>query len=354
MKAELNTYDMNRVNLWDQVPLDTPFQLCIEPTFICNFRCNYCMHALDRKTLESRGFRFAPMEWRDFEAILEQLQEFPHNIKKVCFTGFGEPLLDKRLPKMIQMVMATGKVDKTLVITNGSLLTKELSDKLIQSGLSELKISLQGMTAEKYRQVCGVQIDFEQFLENIRYFSLHRKQCILRLKVADVSLGPGEEQEFYNTFGDLCDFIAIEHIYPQFRGVDTKIVDGTDKNRFGFPFATKHVCSTLFFKLNVLQRGQITFGYPDGVTYDGFTVQNTTLLKAWNSPERKRLLLDNLRHDFSTRKCCESCLRWAYSVTPNDDIDGHEVEILERLNLSEYKVPHHILKEETIICYDGA
>nr|WP_325239206.1 radical SAM protein [uncultured Oscillibacter sp.] len=354
MKAKLNTFDMNRINLWEQVPLDTPFQLCIEPTFICNFRCDYCMHALDKETLESRGFRFAPMAWSDFEAIVEQLQEFPHNIKKVCFTGFGEPLLDDRLPKMIQMVMETGKVDKTLVITNGSLLTNELSDRLIESGLSELKISLQGMKAEKYRQVCGVKIDFDKFLENIRYFSSHRKQCVLRLKIADVALEEGEEREFYNLFGDLCDFVAIEHIYPQFRGVNAKVIDGTDKNRFGFPFTTKQVCSTLFFKLNILQRGQITFGYPDGVTYDGFTVRDMTLLQAWNSPERKRLLLDNLRHDFSMRKCCETCLRWAYSVTPEDDIDGHEAEILERLDLTEYEVPYQMLKKENIICYDGA
>ena len=74
------------------------------------------------------AFVLRPWPGADFEAIVEQLQEFPHNIKKVCFTGFGEPLLDDRLPKMIQMVMETGKVDKTLVITNGSLLTNELSD----------------------------------------------------------------------------------------------------------------------------------------------------------------------------------------------------------------------------------
>lgn len=354
MKAQLNTYDMNRVNLWEYVPLDTPFQLDIENTFICNFRCNYCLHSLDRKTLESRDFHFEPMKWEHFEAILKQMQEFPHNIKKICFTGFGEPTLDERLPDMIRMAMETGKVDKTLVISNGSLLTPELSDRLLASGLSELKISLQGMSAEKYQEVCGALLDFDRYLENLRYFSAHRKQCALRVKIADVSLGPGEERRFYDTFGELCDYIAIEHIYPQFNGVDTNVMPDVETNRFGFRYVQKHVCSTLFFKLNVLQSGKITFGYPDGITYDDFFVDRMTLMEAWNSPERKRLLYDNLTGDRSTRECCKTCRRWSYSVVPRDDIDGHEQEVLSRLDPSEYNIPRENLRKETIICYDGA
>lgn len=354
MKAQFNTFDMQRVNLWEQVPLDTPFQLCIEPTFVCNFRCNYCMHALEKEILEARGFQFAPMEWSTFESIVRQLQEFPHRIKKVCFTGFGEPLLDQRLPEMIRLVMQSGKVDKTLVISNGSLLTPEVSDKLLQSGLSELKISIQGMNGARYRQVCGVSIDFEKFVENIRYFSEHRKDCLLRLKIADVSLEDEGEDQFYKVFGDLCDFIAIEHIYPQFRGVHTDTLPDLGKNRFGFQFESKKVCSTLFFKLNVLQNGRITFGYPDGITYEGFNVCNMTLLEAWNSPERKRLLYDNLTPDREKRTCCMSCRRWSYSVTPRDDLDGHEAEILERLDRSEYDISRSGLKREINLCYDGA
>lgn len=345
---------MKRVPLWENVPLDTPFQLCIEPTFICNFRCNYCMHALDRETLESRGFHFAPMSWETFEAILAQIKEFPSRIKKVCFTGFGEPTIDQRLPEMVQKVMETGKVDKTLIISNGSLLTPELSDKLISSGLSELKISLQGMSSDKYQKVCGVKLNFQEYLENICYFSEHRQNCILRLKIADVALEAGEEELFYNTFGDMCDFIAIEHIYPQFRGVNKGMLPNGGKNRFGFPYTNKKVCSTLFFKLNVLQSGVITFGFPDGITYDGFNVNNMTLLQAWNSPERKRLLYDNLTGDMSAHKYCESCMRWSNSVTPNDDLDGHEADILQMLDLSQYNISRELLKRETILCYDGA
>ena len=40
--------------------------------------------------------------------------------------------------------------DKVEIVTNGILLTKEMSDRLINSGLDRLRISLQGLDEEKY------------------------------------------------------------------------------------------------------------------------------------------------------------------------------------------------------------
>ena len=333
MKAQNNTYDMNRVRLRECVPLDTPFQFCIEPTFLCNFRCNYCMHAASKDELEKHGFSFSSMSWDMFELILNQLTEFPRKIKKVTFSGFGEPLLDKRLPEMIRRIKEEDITEKILVISNGVLLTSELWTELVSAGLSEIKISIQGMSADKYKKICEATINFEEFLKMLTYAYKHRGNCIVRIKIADAALDVGEDKLFYEKFGSICDYIAIEHIYEQFKFVDYegKLESGYKNNRFGYDFKPINVCSALFFKMNVLQDGRITFGYPDGVTFEGFSVGKKSLYDVWNSPERYVFLTDNLTGNYDNRKDCRSCTRWAYSVVPEDLLDGHEAEILTRM-----------------------
>lgn len=354
MKARQNTYDMNRVQLWEKVPLRTPYLLSIEPTFACNFHCGYCMHSASAAELErNRGYKSAPMDWETFVAAVEQAKDFPDKFKKVTFAGDGEPLLNPRLPEMIKYVIDSGICERTLVISNGALLTPELSDRLIESGLSEYKISLQGLNSETYKQVCGVELDFDRLYENIRYFSEHRGNAILRVKIADVSLAPGEEEKFYSMFGDLCDFIAIEHIYSQFHDVyyDENLMPSKGKNRFGFNFTHTDVCGEIFFKMSVLRDGMITFGCPDGVTYEGFNVNSMSLVDAWNSKEFRTLIYDHLTHHLERHPGCINCTRWDFSVTPEDMLDGHEEDILAKMDPAQWNFSGEVLRKENIQCY---
>lgn len=355
MKAKDKTFDTNRVNLWEQVPLETPFLLAIEPTFACNFRCGYCMHSAPPEELEkTRGYKSAPMEWETFLRTVEQAKKFPQKFKKVTFAGDGEPLLYPQLPEMIKYVNKNNICDKTLVISNGSLLTHKLSDKLIESGLSELKISLQGLDSAKYKEVCGANVDFDMLVENIRYFYEHRGNTKLRLKIADISLPQDSgEERFYDLFGNICDYIAIEHIYSQFYGVnfDEHLLPAQGKNRFGYDFVPTKICGEIFFKMSVLRDGSITFGCPDGVTYSGFNVYDTTLFEAWNSKELRTLQYDHIIGRLDSHVGCSKCTRWDFSVTPSDMLDGHEEEMLSRMKKEEWDFSNEDLLSENIQCY---
>ena len=354
MSKEFHTFDTDRVDLWEQVPLRTPFLLSIEPTFACNFRCGYCMHSATPEELKkNRGYLSAPMEWDTFLKTVEQAKAFPDKFKKVTFAGDGEPLLNPRLPEMIRYVREADICDKILVISNGSLLTPELSDKLIDSGLSELKISLQGMTSEKYQEISQVDLDFEKLYQNILYFSEHRKNVVLRVKVADVALDPGEEKLFHDRFESICDDIAIEHIYSQFHDVDfdSQLLPAQGKNRFGYNYEHTDVCGEIFFKISVLRDGMITFGCPDGVTYEGFNVHKMSLWDAWNSKELRTLLYDHLAHRLERHPECIKCTRWDFSVTPHDMLDGHEKEMLEKMPPEEWDFSAEQLRKENIQCY---
>lgn len=354
MKAKQNTFDMQREELWRRIPLKTPFLLGIEPTFACNFRCGYCMHSSAPAELErNRGYRSAPMEWDTFLLTVEQMKAFPDRFKKVTLAGDGEPLLNPRLPEMVDILRTSGTCEKILVITNGSLLTPSMGKDLVDAGLTELKISLQGLSSEKYKEIAGVSIDFDKFYENIRRFYEYRKQTVLKLKIADTALQDGDEAAFYKLFGDICDFIAVEHIYQEFFEVDYAgaVLPDAGKTRFGHGYAPTQVCGEIFFKINVLRSGEITFGCPDGVTYKGFNINGISLLDAWNSKEIRQLQYDHLIGRLENHPQCVGCTRWDYSVVPEDMIDGHQDDILGKMETDAYNTPGAGYRAEKISCY---
>lgn len=347
MKAVQHVYNLNRKELWKELPLRTPYHISIEATFRCNSRCNYCIHAMDANELERRGYKLQDMDWEVFEKIIASISEFEDNIQSVVFSGLGEPLVNKRLPEMVSQLKKTGKVESTLLITNGLLLTPETGQALIDAGLDICKISLQGMVAEKYKEICNVTMDWEEFYSNIVYFSEHKGQTVLKAKIGDTCLREGDDNLFYEKFGSICDYVDIEHIYPQFDGVDYSkaVYADAGKNRFGYEMKRLHVCSPLFFRLYVLQDGRVTFGYPDGVTYEGFNLHERSLREIWESDETKDMWVRALKHELPV---CQKCPRWAYSAHPLDIIDGHEGELLDKL-----QAPSGSVGKREVLCIES-
>jgi MoaA/NifB/PqqE/SkfB family radical SAM enzyme len=86
---------------------------------------------------------------------------------KVFFGGLGEPLSH---PAVVDMVARAKAIGSTVeLITNGTLLTKEMSEALVASGLDTLWISLDGARNESYS---GVRLgaNLSQVLENLDHF----------------------------------------------------------------------------------------------------------------------------------------------------------------------------------------
>lgn len=330
----MDLYDHNRIELYKEVPLSTPFAVNIEPTSFCNIRCNYCIHALSKKELEKENFELGNMSEDTFKLILEQLKEFPNKIKSITFGGIGEPLLYKKLPDMIKAVYESNLTNRINLITNGTLLNKELSLKLIEAGVSNIKISLQGMTGSDYKRICGVEIDCDQLIKNIDFLYQNRKDCSIGIKIADISLKENDEKLFYEIYGQMCDFINIEHIVPCFQEINYENIIEVGKHSSRYEIESKdiNVCPLLFYRLNVFHNGKVSLCTTLGLSSPSMNVHNTTLLKIWNSEERKQMIITNLLGKRKTMKECVNCnLIYDYAYT-EDNLDAYADEILKRIH----------------------
>jgi MoaA/NifB/PqqE/SkfB family radical SAM enzyme len=124
-------------------PVTRLAKVYIEPTNHCNLECRTCIrHSWDEPTGEMRG--------ETFDRIVGGLQAFSRP-PVVFFGGQGEPLAHPDIVDMIRRVKSLGCYVE--LITNGTLLDNSLSEKLIDSGLDLLWVSLDGATPESYRDV---------------------------------------------------------------------------------------------------------------------------------------------------------------------------------------------------------
>ena len=212
-----------RTKLAEVLPLRTPFMIEIYPMYACNFRCKYCMMSLDRKKRPFISDKIV-MDFDFYKKCIDDITAFPDKLKMLRFAGIGEPLLHKNIVGMVEYAASKNIADKIEIITNASLLTPKMSDLLISVGLSRLIVSLQGTTKEKYKEVSGIDIDFENFIENLRYFFENKgKNSQLYIKIVDEALDNKEDKErFYKLFGDICDTIGIEYVVPIQPGIEYK------------------------------------------------------------------------------------------------------------------------------------
>src|SRR5690242_7827651 len=142
----------------DDVPEQDPVCLYLETTNRCNLLCETCPRTFEE--LEPP----ADMSWELFTRIVDKAER----VSRVVLHGVGEPMLVKDLPRMIRYLKARGIY--TLFNTNGTLLAKNKRRELIETGLDELRVSLDAAEAESYRRVRGKPF-FDRIVKNVQAFT---------------------------------------------------------------------------------------------------------------------------------------------------------------------------------------
>ena len=116
------------------------------------------------------------------------------------------------------------------------------ADRLIDAGLDNLKVSLQGITSEKYQKICKTAVDFDRLKEQLFYFYEHRKQCSLHIKVIDIALDEGEEEQFYQMFDGHADSLFVEQCIGEYA-----LHPEESSNKFQFDTSHMQTCSLPFY-----------------------------------------------------------------------------------------------------------
>lgn len=138
-----------------------PVDIIVEVTAFCNLECIMCpQKSLNREKGE--------MSLDTFKKIVDEVAIENINAR-LWLAIMGEPLLLKdKLIEMIQYAKSKG-LNSIHLNTNATFLTNDMSDKLINSGVSEIIVGLDAFRKETY-DIIRCKGDFNKTVKNVEYF----------------------------------------------------------------------------------------------------------------------------------------------------------------------------------------
>ena len=182
---------------------EDPICLYLEVSNECNLACKTC------------PITFGKIE-EPAALTLEQVQRLVSQspkVKRVVLHGVGEPLLNRELPRIISWLKE--REIYVLFNSNGTLMNRRWQETLIESGLDEIRLSLDAATPETFARVRGRPL-FHRIVENIRgLVSLKAERGSMTPLVSLWLTGLRETLRELHDFIRLAQSLGIDRVYLQ-------------------------------------------------------------------------------------------------------------------------------------------
>lgn len=320
---------IKREALHKRLPLATPFSVHIFPTYKCNFKCSYCIHALSNEVLIDKGFSKDVMKFELYTKTIDDIGEYKDKLKALIFAGHGEPLMHPNIVDMVKYAKDKKITDRVEITTNGVLLNKKMSDGLIEAGVDRLKISIQGTTEKKYKDISKFKLDYEEFLKNLNYFHENKQHTEVYIKIIDIALDNKEDEiKFRNVFEKISTYVDIEYAIPFVNEIDHSVIkENFDKCKQGHSIHSE-VCSMPFYMQVVDPNGNILPCCSTDIPIILGNVKNISLKESWESNKTNNFLRTMLK-DKNLNSVCSTCSVPQYGLQPGDYLDDHKEELLK-------------------------
>jgi len=173
-------------------------------TLKCNQNCLYCPYR-NNKILE----RFD--NWENIKNAIDKLSV--EQIKGICFTGGGEPLVNKHASKAIEY--AKTKNISSALVTNGTLLTKDLMYTIL-SCCDWVRISVDAASSKTYNLLHNSsKSTFQELLVKIEEFVKLKNEIKSKTTIGIAFLTSSNNINEMTEFAYIANSIKVD--YFQFR-----------------------------------------------------------------------------------------------------------------------------------------
>jgi sulfatase maturation enzyme AslB (radical SAM superfamily) len=237
----------------------------IESTNLCNAKCVFCPR-------DEMHRRQGVMDMDLFTKIVDECAEL--GITHVRVHNYGEPFLDKQLVEKVRYAKQRG-IKEVGMISNGSLITEELAQGMIDAGLDAINISVDASGKEVFEHT-RLNLDYDTVIGNIRTLArlrnasgkTHPKLILSFVRQHDSA----DERAFIDEWRTVADKIHITDLHNWAGTLDAR----TDVH---FP------CYRLWLTFTVLWDGRVSLCCAD---FDGRNVLGDlpaqTIAQVWKSP----------------------------------------------------------------------
>ena len=266
-----------------------PNTVRIETTNACNAKCVICPHREMQRPV-------CQMDDALYEKIIDECSGY--NCGNVHLHNFGEPLLDKNLAKRVRYAKQKG-IKRVAIFSNGSLLTANKANELIDAGLDQIKVSFDGATSQEFEQI-RPPLKFDTVIKNIKELVRIRnvKKSSLKIKVACCSTS--DKNETIRSLEDCVDGFSFGKIH---NWTDTGM-DHAEKS------AIRKPCSRVWQTFTVLSNAKVALCCLD---YEGQVIlgdlKQASISEIWKNESYRKIRLLHKTAQQDQIIICKNCTK---------------------------------------------
>lgn len=322
-----------RNNLSDALPLAQPYVLLVDPSSLCNLRCRWCPSGYDALIAQT-GRAQQVMPFALFQKIVEQAAEFEAPFRVLRLYKEGEPLVNHQFEEMVRLAKQSGCFSRIDTTTNGLLLNPERNRRMIEAGIDQINISVNGVDEEQMYKHTGRQVDFQAYVRNIRDLCEHRGNCTIYIKSIQDVLTESERERFFHLFGEMADRVYLERLspaWPDFDVAQSGYSFGAIGN-YGQPLEQRKVCPYIFYIMVINSDGTVSTCVGDWKHHQIVgDIHTQSLKEIWQGEKQRHYQLAHLRGRKDNLELCRVCQVITHGCY--DNIDHAANEIAQKLAL---------------------
>ena len=309
--------------LWDKVEkeqlvTDFPLFLHLDMNQECNYKCPHCI--IGHKKEVDEYYEGDYLNFEDFKKIVDEGAD--HNCPSISPQGNNEPFLIKDLEDYISYAHKKGFID-IMLNNNGSAIPEKRAQKILDSGLTRMRFSLDAFTSETYKNVRVGSIALDRVKKNIEAFLNLKEKGNYKLPIVGVSFckvkqNEHELDEFINYWKPRVDIISVQKFVPP----------TTNKEKYKKYYASDqyHELPLDSFKcVQPFQRLMFRneYMYPCCVSFNNElklgSIKNQTIHSAWHSKKMNEIREIHKSGEYWKNKTCKDCVNLIYP--PKIDIN---------------------------------
>lgn len=281
-----------------------PVMVDIELTNYCNMKCLFCFNPAQSR---QKGHMSE-------EVLLRILNEITPGKIPIRFIRWGENLIHKNVLKWLGMCKKRGFL--THLTTNGSLLTKQMSEEIVDIELDSIKFSFQGADEETYAAMRNNDL-YKKVVGNLKtLFEVRGNKEKPHIQVSSTMTNESEEmiEDFKKYIGQYADFVAIGR--TNMSRVDYSLMNLNEQELKWLLEHKKNESLQKVYKECIEVYDKLSFNWDGTVSaccgdYDNILlvgdIKIQSLKEIWKGEQIEEIRKILLRHDHNKLNLCRHC-----------------------------------------------
>jgi pyruvate-formate lyase-activating enzyme len=296
-----------------------PSQVVADTTEVCNLACTHCSHPEFKKSEHYHARMLGPELNRK---MVDEIAADGRGITQyIRYSGNGEPLLNRHIYEMLAYATTHSGTTVTLT-TNGTLLDQGRAERLLETKVNLIDISLDAYQPETYARI-RVNGDLAITRENVRRILQLARTTAGGTKIVvsfiEQPENTAEIPEFEKYWkGEGAHQVVVRRLHTNACST-SRLVPLLAAARPATE--ARRPCLYPWERILLVPSGHLAFCPQDWVHASVLADYRTTTIKeTWQGEAYRRLRDAHLANDFSGHKFCAQCPDWATTRWPGQGL----------------------------------